>query len=93
MKVELLLAPDCPNGPAARAVLSACLRRLGVDVQIHERVGAFPSPTILVDGVDVMTGASGVPAMHACRLDLPTESRVLAALGRPTARPASDGAT
>ena len=36
--------------------------------------------TILVDGVDVMTGAPGMPAMPACRLDAPTAARVLAAL-------------
>jgi len=90
MKVELLLAPHCPNAPAARTVLAACLRRLGMDIRVPERVGDFPSPTVLVDGVDVMTDAPGAPAMQACRLDLPTESRVLAALSRPSTPPALD---
>jgi len=83
MKVELLVAPDCPNAPAARALLTACLRRLGLAIRVRERVGEFSSPTILVDGVDVMTGRDGGPPMSACRLDVPTESRVLAALHRP----------
>lgn len=80
MKVELLLAPDCPNAAAARALVAASLDRLGLAVPVHERVGEFPSPTVLVDGVDVMTGRTGTPRVRACRLDLPTTSRLLAVL-------------
>src|SRR5215213_4090645 len=54
MRVELLLSPDCPHAPAARAVLGRCLAALGTDLRVNERVGDFPSPTVLVDGVDVM---------------------------------------
>jgi hypothetical protein len=45
---------------------------------VTERVGDFPSPTVLVDGTDVM----GQPPRSgaSCRLDVPTEDRVLAAL-------------
>jgi hypothetical protein len=45
---------------------------------VVERIGDFPSPTILINGVDVM----GVPMTTgaACRLDLPSEERILAAL-------------
>ena len=80
MKVDLLLAPDCPNAADARAVLTECLDRLGLAVPVRERVGDYPSPTILVDGLDVMSQACRTPAMRACRLDVPTASRVLAAL-------------
>ena len=80
MKVELLLAPGCPNAAAARAVLAASLDQLGLAVPVQERVGDFPSPTILVDGVDVVTGRTGTAQVRACRLDLPTTSRLLAAL-------------
>jgi hypothetical protein len=90
--VELLLAPGCPNAAAARAVLAACLRRLGLDIGVQERVGVFPSPTILVDGVDVVTGVTGAPLMQACRLDVPSESRVVAALGRRSAASSAGGA-
>jgi hypothetical protein len=78
--VELLVAPDCPNVPAARALLADCLRRLGLDVPVRERVGDHLSPTILVDGVDVMTGRRHPPSVRACRLDVPTATRVLTAL-------------
>ncbi len=80
MRIELLLAPDCPNAVAARAVLVSCLTRLGLPTGVRERVGRYPSPTILVDGIDVMTGTVEGPARQACRLDVPTESELLAAL-------------
>jgi hypothetical protein len=92
VRVELLLAPGCPNASAARAVLETCLRRLGLTVHVRERIGDFSSPTILVDGIDVMTDVPGAPAMHACRLDVPSESRVCAALGRRSGASAVDGA-
>jgi hypothetical protein len=86
MDVELLLAPGCPNAATARSVLTACLRMLDLDLHMRERVGDYPSPTILVDGVDVMTARCGAPQGQACRLDVPTADHVLAALH---ARPAS----
>jgi hypothetical protein len=82
MDVELLLAPDCPNAAAARAVLTACLNQVGLAAPIRERVGDYPSPTILVDGLDVMTDVTGAPPMQACRRDVPTAARILAALRR-----------
>jgi len=82
VRVELLLSPDCPNAARARRVVAECLDELGLAAQVAERLGDFPSPTVLVDGVDVMTGAVGASSTQACRLDLPTRSRVLAALGR-----------
>jgi hypothetical protein len=90
--VELLLTPDCPNAVTARTVLTECLATLGLDITVAERVGDYPSPTVLVDGVDVMTGAAGAPPMTACRLDVPTTSQVLAALRSRHAQPRSEGA-
>jgi hypothetical protein len=93
VRVELLLAPDCPHAADARAVLARCLDQLGLDEVVAERVGDYPSPTVLVEGVDVMSGtardATGAPELRACRLDVPTAPRILAALqgrrGRPGA--------
>jgi len=78
--VELLLAPDCPNAAGARRLVAECIDELGLAVRVVELVGDYPSPTVLVDGVDVMTGAVGVQPASACRLDIPTRSRVSAAL-------------
>jgi hypothetical protein len=87
MNVELLLVPDCPHASAARALLADCADRLGLHIAVREQVGAYPSPTILVDGVDVMTGTAVAPRMQACRLDVPTAPRVLAALRSASATP------
>jgi hypothetical protein len=71
MKIELLSVPDCPNVGAVRELLRDCLAREGKEAQVVERVGDFPSPTVLVDGVDVMGTPPGTGM--SCRLDLPTE--------------------
>jgi hypothetical protein len=59
----------------------------GVEVELEELVGDYPSPTVLVDGRDV-TGRP--PAeVASCRLDLPTERQIREALldGEPDATP------
>ncbi len=80
VRVELQHVPGCPHADAARALLRECLAELELDVPFHDNEGEYPSPTILVDGEDVM----GAPASQAaaCRLDVPTRQRVLAALSR-----------
>jgi hypothetical protein len=92
MDIEFLRCPQCPNAAAARSMLTACLRRLDLDVQVRERVGAYSSPTILVDGVDVMTARRGAPSRPACRLDVPTAAQVLAALRHRAASTVEDAA-
>jgi len=80
MKIELLHVAGCPHVADARHVLLACLVEFGISETIEEREGAFPSPTILVDGDDVM----GEPASKdaSCRLDVPTRERIAAAIQR-----------
>jgi len=78
MKIELLYVPECANVASARALLHASIEELGVNAPIEEREGAYPSPSILVDGVDVMGRPASIEA--ACRLDTPTRERVLSAL-------------
>jgi hypothetical protein len=80
MRVELLTSRGCPNAAAARAAVTECLTALGIDVPIIERVGRYPSPTVLVDGVDVMRPDGETPEGDACRLDRPTAQRILDAL-------------
>jgi hypothetical protein len=65
---------------AAKTTVSECLTALGLDLPIIERVGSHPSPTVLVDGVDVMRPDGLMPEADACRLDLPTAQRILEAL-------------
>lgn len=83
--IDLLHLPDCPRVDSARDVLRTCLGELGLtEVNLKDREGDFPSPSILVNGVDVM-GAS-LHEGSCCRLDLPTREQVMRALGpaRPT---------
>ena len=81
MRIELLLAPGCPHADAARREAQAALQHLGLVVAITEYVGLRPSPTLLVDGLDVVTGQP--PARGACcRLDRPTMAQVVAAVER-----------
>ena len=82
VRIELLTAPGCPHAAAARATITDALSTLGIDATIIDRVGRYSSPTVLVDGVDVMRLESGVRIGDACRLDLPTPQRVLDALHR-----------
>ena len=78
MKVELLYFHACPHAEGARSLLTRCLARLGAPVLVAEREGDFPSPTILVNGIDVM--GRTISQGRTCRLDLPTEEKILAAL-------------
>jgi hypothetical protein len=76
--IELRHVPGCPHADAARALLRECLAELNLEVAFADEEGEYPSPTILVNGEDVM----GAPASQAaaCRLDVPTRARLVAAL-------------
>lgn len=80
MRIELLTAPDCPHAAPARQVITDCLTSLGLAVPVIDRVGRYPSPTVLVNGVDVMRPEAAARVGDACRLDPPTPQRVLDAL-------------
>jgi hypothetical protein len=80
LQVELRYVTGCPHTDAARALLKECLTELKLDVAVEYKEGEYPSPSILVNGQDVM----GAPAVQAasCRLDVPTRQRLLAALNQ-----------
>jgi hypothetical protein len=79
MRIELLSSPGCPRAATAKETVTGCLASLGIEVTIIERVGRFPSPTVLVDGIDVMR-PEGAVSGDTCRLDLPTTQRVCEAV-------------
>lgn len=80
VRVELLHHEGCPRAEAARRVVEDCVRELGVHATVIDRLARYPSPSVLVDGVDVMgTPGDGTP-VDACRLDVPTAERVADAL-------------
>jgi hypothetical protein len=79
VRIELLSAPGCPNVAATRQMVMDCLAELGLNTPVIESVGRYRSPTVLVDGVDVMSPATSDRVDgDACRLDLPSRDRVLA---------------
>ena len=80
MRVELLHYRGCPLAPAAHRLVQQCLIALGVLDPVLVRVGDYPSPTVLVNGTDVMGAAAELSQASVCRIDLPTRERVLAAL-------------
>ena len=80
LKVEVLYFAGCPNAPRARALVGECVARLGVAVDIVERDGDYPSPSVRVNGRDVMGEVTA--AGRACRRDVPSEQRVMEALRR-----------
>lgn len=79
VRVELWSVPDCPLVGHVRTALAQCLRQAGIVTTVRERQGDYPSPTLLVDGIDVATG-SAPGSGTCCRLDLPTNEQILAAL-------------
>lgn len=78
--VELLSHEGCPLVDPTRILLAECLLVAGLTVPVIERVGAYPSPTVLIDGADVMGEPDLPPGVTACRVHPPNRQRVLAAL-------------
>ncbi len=84
--VELLYWRGCPSYPAALAELRAAMAEVGVDpgsleqIEVHdEREAAqqrFPgSPTIRVDGRDVVDAGDAEPALN-CRIYRRRDDRI-----------------
>ncbi len=79
-KVQLLSVPDCPLVKKILETVENCLAQTHLDVVVEEIIGNYNSPTLLVDGFDV-TGRPAAPeGQTSCRLDLPSEEQILAAL-------------
>jgi predicted DsbA family dithiol-disulfide isomerase len=76
MRIDVLVVPDCPNGPVVIERLAQALAgRAGVQVTTRvidtarqaEQWGMHGSPTVLVDGRDPFA-APGTLASLSCRL-------------------------
>jgi hypothetical protein len=79
MKIELRSVPDCHNVDQTRVLLRSCMKDLNLLLDVDEIEGDYPSPSVLVNGMDVM----GEPGYRAasCRLDVPTRASIVSALG------------
>ncbi|KAH0538928.1 hypothetical protein FGG08_004519 [Glutinoglossum americanum] len=80
IKVQLLFVPDCPLAKKVRSTLNDCLGKTDIRVIVEELVGDYNSPTLLVNGFDVTGQPPATEGQTSCRLDLPNEEQVLAAI-------------
>lgn len=78
LQIQLLHVPGCPLVDHVRATLHDTFRQAGLSLPVEELEGPYPSPTLLIDGIDV-TGRTATPEA-SCRLDLPTPQQILDAL-------------
>ncbi len=80
IRIHLLHVPECPLVGKLRTVLQRGLARSELHAEVEELEGPYPSPTLLVNGVDVTGREAGNEP--SCRLDLPGEEQILTALIR-----------
>jgi hypothetical protein len=81
MHVRLEHVPDCPLVERVRARLRQALTATGVSARVDDVEGDYPSPTLLIDGIDAATGQPTGGAL-CCRLELPTTEQITTALTR-----------
>ncbi|MEW6144147.1 MAG: MerC domain-containing protein [Thermodesulfobacteriota bacterium] len=77
MKIEFVYDSDCPNAERSRENIRLALRQIGIktswdewernDPDLPERLMDYGSPTILIDGVDIIAGLSESHG-DSCRL-------------------------
>lgn len=79
--IQILQVPGCPLVDRLIDDLESCLAEADVSDPVEVLVGDYPSPTLLIGGIDVATGqpVSGQPR---CRMDLPSRSQIRAALSQ-----------
>lgn len=80
ISIQILHVAGCSNLDRLRSLVERCLAGLGISATVEEIEGTLPSPTLVVDGVDVTGRAPSFEA--SCRLDLPTEAQIVEALTR-----------
>ena len=78
-RIQILQVAGCPLVDRLVDEVEACLADAGHDEPVEVLIGDYPSPTLLVDGVDVATGQP-VTGQPRCRLDLPSRAQIIAAV-------------
>jgi hypothetical protein len=76
--ISIVHVPDCPSVSRAREEVDAALERVGATALVEEIEGAYPSPTVLIDGVEIDGYPLGTDP--ACRIDVPTPDQIAAAI-------------
>jgi hypothetical protein len=79
VRARILQIPDCPLVDQLQALVHECLTALGDPGTVETTVGDYPSPTLVIDGLDVAAGRQ-IDDRVCCRLDLPSPQQILNAL-------------
>ena len=82
-RIRILQVEHCPLVDALIDDLKSCLTAADVDEPVEVVVGDYPSPTLLIDGIDVATGQP-LTGRPRCRWDLPSRSQIQAAVAHMT---------
>jgi hypothetical protein len=92
VRVDLLFVPDCPNVPVIRQRLVDAANIVRTPIEITEREIADPdqaatagmtgSPTVLINGTDVLGSDGNEGGSVSCRLFLPTVAQLIEAMRR-----------
>lgn len=78
-RIQILKVPGCPLVDRLITEVERCLTEAGLGEPVEIVVGDFPSPTLVMDGVDVATGRP-VEGEPRCRMDLPSQEQIRAAV-------------
>jgi len=78
-RIRILQIGGCPLVGPLIDDLESCLAAMDVDEPVEVVVGDYPSPTLLIDGVDVATGQP-LTGQPRCRIDVPTGAQIQAAV-------------
>lgn len=78
IRVQILHVRDCALLERVLRRLRTSIARSGLDVSVETIEGTYPSPTVLINGAEV-TGQP-IGSEPCCRLDLPSEEQIVAAL-------------
>jgi hypothetical protein len=76
--ISILHVEGCPLVGRLRTEVEHALASIGATAVIEEIEGAFPSPTLLIDGVELEGSPLG--SEPACRLELPSREQIVSAL-------------
>lgn len=78
LRITILHIPDCPSLGGVRDEVRSAIEHVGATAAVEEIEGSCPSPSVLVDGVEIDGYPLGTDP--ACRIDIPTLDEVAAAI-------------
>ncbi len=78
IKIDLLYFEGCPNVDKTRNNIREALSKMGLPLKWHEidindkytasHLKGFPSPTVLINGIDIETGLSKLSGSSSCQI-------------------------